>query len=186
MGHHGFDDEDWLAFRYIAAELSPGERAAFEQQLAESQAAREAVARAVELTQALVAAGPEVYAVSRPPAAGGGQRRWRRATRWAAGLAASLLLIVAVFSFGRSFVGTGASRPAETGFSAFDLAVIWSQTRGVLPADAAARWLPATEAELAAEPVATEEPDEVVAPDWLLAAVSVADEAARQATATAP
>lgn len=44
---------DWLAFQYIADELDESKRAAFEEQLAEDQRAREAVARSVELTQAM-------------------------------------------------------------------------------------------------------------------------------------
>jgi len=47
------DDHDWLAFRYIAAEMSPDEVARFEERLEDDQAGREAVARAVELADAL-------------------------------------------------------------------------------------------------------------------------------------
>lgn len=49
-------DREWLAFRYIAGELSGDETAAFEAELESSQAAREAVARAVELSQAVAIA----------------------------------------------------------------------------------------------------------------------------------
>ena len=43
----------WHAFRYIADELSADETEQFEARLADDQVAREAVARAVELSQAI-------------------------------------------------------------------------------------------------------------------------------------
>jgi hypothetical protein len=62
------DDCDWLAFRYIAGELSGDEAAAFEAELETSQVAREAVARAVDLSRAIVLAEPHgvELAESRP------------------------------------------------------------------------------------------------------------------------
>jgi hypothetical protein len=50
------EDLDLLAFRYIAGELTPAESEPFEQRLADDQAAREAVARAVDLAQAVASA----------------------------------------------------------------------------------------------------------------------------------
>ncbi len=53
---------DWLAFQYLAGNLSTEAVSEFETRLARDQAAREAVARAVELTQAVAlveAAAPE-------------------------------------------------------------------------------------------------------------------------------
>ncbi len=49
------DPLDWLAFQYISEELTDEEVLAFEDQLAEDQDAREAVARAVELTHTVSA-----------------------------------------------------------------------------------------------------------------------------------
>ena len=49
-------DREWLAFRYIAGELSGDEVASFEVELETSQIAREAVARAVDLSQAIAIA----------------------------------------------------------------------------------------------------------------------------------
>ncbi len=48
------DDLDWLAFRYISDELAESERDSFEQMLAEDQAAREAVACAMEQAQLML------------------------------------------------------------------------------------------------------------------------------------
>lgn len=47
------DELAWLAFRYIAAEMTPQEADEFEQRLAVDQSAREAVAGEVERTQAI-------------------------------------------------------------------------------------------------------------------------------------
>lgn len=47
---------NWHAFRYIADEMDSAEREAFEDQLADDQQAREAVAEVVELTQSVVLA----------------------------------------------------------------------------------------------------------------------------------
>lgn len=46
-------DYDWLAFLYAVGEMSATESLAFEQQLAEDQSAREALARAVQLAGAV-------------------------------------------------------------------------------------------------------------------------------------
>lgn len=83
------DDPDlpWTAFRYIAGELPPEEAAAFEARLGDDQAAREAVAAAVELAGAVALLGPVETIPMRP------RRRVTRATAWVAtGIAAGLLL----------------------------------------------------------------------------------------------
>ena len=49
----------WQAFRYVAGEMSPAEAESFEHCLDQDQEAREAVARAVELTGAVAALRPE-------------------------------------------------------------------------------------------------------------------------------
>ena len=49
------DDLEWAAFRYVSNEMSDDEIVAFEDQLADDQAAREAVACCVEMTHAIVA-----------------------------------------------------------------------------------------------------------------------------------
>jgi len=49
----------WQAFRYVAGEMGPDEAESFEHCLDQDQAAREAVARAVELTGAVAALRPE-------------------------------------------------------------------------------------------------------------------------------
>ena len=51
---------EWLAFRYVAGEMSADEARALEQQLAGDQAAREAVSSAVALGLRLAEARPVV------------------------------------------------------------------------------------------------------------------------------
>ncbi len=70
------NDLGWQAFRYVAEEMSPAEATEFELLLADSQAAREELARAVELTQGIAAAIPLEVAQPRGVAAGAswGQR----------------------------------------------------------------------------------------------------------------
>ena len=82
------NDLDWAAFCYAAGELSPDEVADFELRLAEDQGAREALARAVELTQAVAAAETLEPVVS----VRSERSLWGRRLAWMAiGAAASLL-----------------------------------------------------------------------------------------------
>jgi anti-sigma factor RsiW len=57
---------DWLAFRYVAGELSSDETAAFEQRLADDQAACDAVVRAMQLCEAIALAERSASTRERP------------------------------------------------------------------------------------------------------------------------
>lgn len=94
---------DWLAFCYIAGELTADEALAFEGRLADDQAAREAVARAVELSEAIARAerGRGVLTMKRP---------LRRAWVGAAVAAAACLVVALVWSSRSSNAPT--ARPA--------------------------------------------------------------------------
>jgi anti-sigma-K factor RskA len=82
-------DLDWLAFQYVAGELSAIECEAFELRLADDQAAREAVARAVDLSGALASARSVItQPVSQFP---GVSLRWRRLA--AAACVAALVIL---------------------------------------------------------------------------------------------
>jgi hypothetical protein len=90
-------DLDWLAFRYVSGEMTAEEHAAFEENLAESQPAREAVAAAVLLAQAVGLAeksqadGARAELVPASRSARG--PTWRGRLGWAlAGAAASLFI----------------------------------------------------------------------------------------------
>jgi hypothetical protein len=107
------DDLGFEAFRYVAGEMTDSEALAFEERLAGDQAAREAVAQAVEIAQAVTVLGPQAV-----PAGSPGNRAILRKSRRAAvvavlaALAACLALAVGLDPFGRS--GSDLSR--EEGF----------------------------------------------------------------------
>jgi len=145
MRHTKPDDLDWLAFCYIADELSPDEREAFESQLANDQGAREAVARAVDLTRAVAAVDAEGRNLATPASLAA--RLWRRTgvagrLGWTAvAIAACLVVVLAHHTYrgiapvatspqdarGGKQVGTSDRLPAQ-------LAVVWSRTREELAA----------------------------------------------------
>src|SRR5260221_6300185 len=84
---------DWLAFCYAAGELQAAEAERFEARLADDQGAREALARAVELTQTVAAAEAQCgdFIVPVVPA----QPAWNQRLSWMAicGLASLLLAL---------------------------------------------------------------------------------------------
>lgn len=93
---------DLTAFRYVAGEMLPDEAVVFERRLADDQSSREAVCRAVALTDRLVLAGanrppqepPSSVSVSGPSAAFG---RVARPLSWMTigAIAASMAFVVA-------------------------------------------------------------------------------------------
>src|SRR5688572_20635116 len=115
---------DWTAFCYLAGELNAQDQSAFELRLADDQAAREALARAVELTQVVAAAEsqPACGVVSADRA----RSTWSTPISWLtigglASLAAGLFLAVAL---GQLDWLTGKS----TGGNQFELAAAWTET----------------------------------------------------------
>lgn len=139
------DDLDWLAFCYIADELSPADEEAFERRLADDQRAREAVARAVDLTMAVAAAGAAPSPRTTP--ASGAIGIWRRASlasrlAWTA-IAASACLAAVVAFVHHVSTGPVAGPPREAPTqekaavpNAGDgrLALLWSRTAEELAA----------------------------------------------------
>lgn len=117
-------DLDWLAFCYVANELSADEQASFESRLADDQTACEAVARAVELVQAVALA--ETCDRERPiPASITRRTTWPRRLAWmSVGASAALVLVAAALGW-QSISGWFAPPPADRG----RLAEVWSQTR---------------------------------------------------------
>src|SRR5262245_16949094 len=86
-------DLDWLAFSYAAGELENTDREQFEARLADDQAAREALARAVELCQTITAVVPQRCDYISPAAHA--HIAWNQRLSWmAVGGLASLLLAV--------------------------------------------------------------------------------------------
>jgi hypothetical protein len=142
------DDLDWLAFCYIADELSPDEADGFETRLADDQEAREAVARAVHLTRALAAAGAEGRKRTTPASpVSGAWRRLGLAGRlgrlaWAAAATAACLAVVLAYQYGRDAAPTAGSARGGPGEEEVgtpngcseELALLWSRTREELAA----------------------------------------------------
>jgi hypothetical protein len=167
---------DWTAFCYAAGELSPAEGAAFEQRLATDQAAREALARAVELTQAVAMAETlEPVVVVRAE-----RSLWGRRLAWMAVGSAASLLAAALVS---ALVAPRADNPLVVSDDlTSELAAAWTQTRQELSvASDAGLWFPdhldaVTLDTVTGEPVdplTDEREDAVVSatPSWLTAAV---------------
>jgi hypothetical protein len=91
---HPYDDLLWTAYRYSAGELSAAESLRFEEQLATDQAAREALASAVALSETVCAIEREV-APSRPivmPATTT-RRSWLQPAGWVTVAAAACLAL---------------------------------------------------------------------------------------------
>ena len=119
---------DWLAFRYIAGELSPPECDAFERRLAEDQTAREAVASAVDVAQCTVAAEVEMAHVA--PAKSLESPFWSRGFWVALSTASCLALFVAIHGMPgpeRLFRPDRNAGSASAALS--ELAIIWSESR---------------------------------------------------------
>ena len=116
---------EWTAFCYASGELNPAESEQFELRLADDQEAREALARAVELTQVVAAAESTCGDLVAPAARK--QTSWTTRLSWMAigGLAA--LVLAMVWSGGWSQFGFG---PENAGISGQNgaLASAWSAT----------------------------------------------------------
>jgi hypothetical protein len=180
MTPHGCQNElDWLAFAYVAGEMSAAAAEAFELRLAEEQPAREAVARAVELTLVVAAAERReelAVTIHRPATA------WSTRLAWMAvgGVAALVLALVWNGAGGKADQAVDrpvASVPAIS--NGRELALAWSQTRAVLAESDLSEsesglWLPAHSAGGDLTEPASEDADEeslAEAPSWMTAGV---------------
>src|SRR5687768_10629116 len=123
MSQHESADLDWLAFQYISDELPPDEALRFEERLETDQAAREAVAEAMLLLQA-VAAGAKIAG----PAPR--QRYWLQKAGWAAiGAAACLAVVFVARSLPRdgfSADNAVAKLPQPADLASAHLALVWA------------------------------------------------------------
>jgi hypothetical protein len=160
-------DLDWLAFQYIHDELSADQAEEFEQRMAEDQAAREAVAEAVLLCQAVAAGAKEVIP------AGTEHRSWLLHAAWAAiGAAACLALVFVLRSPTRQPVTPLAQRPQLSDLTDEELALVWALSlespEGLLVDD--------EDLNLASDTRDAER--EVVVPPWMLEALGGSQEVA--------
>jgi hypothetical protein len=167
------DELAWLAFRYIAGELHGPELTQFELLLAEDQTAREAVASAVEISQATALAFAEQPTVAhgRIENPSYGVVRW---AIWAAGVAACVLVAVGIVQW--SVQWPQVSSPTASG-KADALAARWSEVRAEQQADypwqddadepgeVASDWA------LSVDELEARDAEELFTPEWMLAAV---------------
>ena len=166
-------DLDWLAFCYAAGELDSAQTELFEARLADDQTAREALARAVELTQTVAAAETQCGDFVVP--AHRASETWNQRLSWMAIGGVASLLLALLWS---GFVGPTwhtAQRRLSTA-SRYELAMAWNQTRSEFPGVRdAGLWLPLAGNDIDDGTDATEmqTDGEVVteAPSWMTAAV---------------
>ena len=181
-------DLDWLAFRYVAGEMDADETAQFEGCLAEEQVAREAVAAAVILLQAVpLAAGDEQRTGQESPATvvaapqGEKVHSWRQRLAWAGvGAAASAAVLLATTgnhpTRHRSDRLAGVATAANSDVD--NLAVTWSSLaddESDSPADASSddATAPSTQpADVDATGSTQDIVEQLSAPGWLIAAVA--------------
>ena len=128
------DQLDWSAFCYAAGEMSAAEAAEFEARLADDQLAREALAQAVELTQAVAAAETQLDSVVLPSGREAFHRSagdWNLRVSWMAigGLAALVLAILWSGTLESSLKTISKGRRSA---DQYELAAAWSQTRAEL------------------------------------------------------
>jgi len=168
------EDLDWLAFRYVAAELSPAESREFERRLEQDQEAREAVGRVVEVTCAVRSLDWDVTPLVTPAQR---LRPWyhRRGLRLAAGLALGLAFALLIWGPPRGEqAGRQDGRPSGTVPPA-ELALVWSHARTELtagPDDETAgwQWLAPANRETDAQ-LSTNEDAALDTPEWMVSAV---------------
>ena len=185
MTMHEQDELRWLAFRYVADELSPDEQSAFEGQLTENQAAREAVAEAVAMAAAVYQVAASDTGLRSP------QRRPLASSRRSVGgavallttAAAALMLLLAVQSrHSEMNAGRGIDSvqggdlassmpPGEYG----RLALVWSQSLAEPPSAEHDSEMLETKGDPMEDHVAVDDwanPAELpAAPSWMYAAV---------------
>ena len=168
MGSNPDTELCWTALRYVCGELDADESGAFEQRLDQDQAAREAVAEAVELAGAVARLKPSAVSILAPPRHAG----VRSFSRWAALAAASVLVTLVVRSVWIS-AGPGDARPSAPSA----VALAWSGVHeGEDETDSLLAWLDTTPTPIdthLAAPLDSPENAEAGVPDWMLAAASL-------------
>jgi len=177
----------WSAFRYVSDEMTPDEAASFELQLAEDQAAREAVAQAVALVACVRHAEADVRGAGTShtaPAelvspARAVNRHWLQPLAWTSVGAAACLLTMLGGQALLNWRGDSSAVVPARATSDEQLAVAWSDLRQdepevVYDSEAEHEIVPVT-----AEDQAVESDEPEIAPSWLLTAVG-GDELAGQ------
>lgn len=186
---HDPSDLDWLAFQYIAGELTAAQAEFFEDRLSTDQDAREAVARAVKLTENTVLAEHTVLAelaavaLGTTPVVVKFRRQWITTAVWTiCGIAAGVAILLTLAGMLRSpanqngggFQGSG-TQIAERHGEVRELAMAWATGRTDLTSEATEEASPeeASHNEVLALPgVEAEEVEGIETPSWMLVAVA--------------
>lgn len=163
---------DELAFLYVSGDLAADELEMFERLLAESQAAREAVASACELADLMVAARTS-HALTPVSSKAAGRVPRGRLLRWEMAVTTLALILMLLGGWyqirSRYFLSGGWNRSTLAQASS-DLALAWSRTQ--LDADPADDELSLTVPDsLTSGDVSSDGNDDEL-PTWVLAAVS--------------
>lgn len=172
MSEQQREDLDWLAFRYVAAELSGPELRQFEERLEHDQQAREAVGRLVEVTCAVRALDRETAPRIKPRR----QPAWhlRRGVRWLAALAAGVALGLLVWGPPHREPSGLRENGAKNSPPLGELAVVWSTARTDWTSGLDEGGWGESPLEIAAErrlEVAGDAPAIVDLPDWMIVAL---------------
>ncbi len=128
------EDIGWEAIRYVTGDLTEAEAKRFEQQLEDDQAAREAVAQAVELTQSITVIESEYNTGTYHsiPLDEDNRHQWRAGTTWIAmGTAICVAIAVAMFQLPRPKPTRTQSHPQHNA-TIGQLAITWSETHNAL------------------------------------------------------
>lgn len=185
------DSLDWLAFRYIADEMSADERELFESRLGDDQSAREAVARIVEVTQAVslveaAASDQRTLERSSPVVIARADRRtWLTALGWmTVGSIVCLAVLLSADQWSKQRFGDVRQIARSTREDVPpQLAIVWSETRRTAePEDGASSgassdgvdYSSEVREDLAEEPAWTDPMSSSPAetPSWMIAAVA--------------
>ncbi|MBL7043240.1 MAG: hypothetical protein ISR77_31690 [Pirellulaceae bacterium] len=161
------EELDWLAFRYVADELASDEVSDFEGRLAHDQTARDAVSRAVELTNAIRAA-EEAKPVTLSPAR---RSRLQRPLRLVACLSTCVLVAVVCHWLLRHDESTSTDVSERPSTAAAELALVWSETRLELADQQGDAWALLQVTDSGELPVAAEDTAAMSVPDWMFSAV---------------
>jgi hypothetical protein len=176
------NDVEWLAFCYVANEMPVDQRDRFEERLANDQAAREAVATAVDLTQTIAGIESVEHSiqVATPPSRGA--QVWQRATWIATAVAACLAIVLGyqlvshVLSNGNGQPGGVAEEDLDSGSDSSELAQAWVEASDdsseLLLVEASTDNSNGEALEDSAFSDSIVEPETVETPDWMMAAVS--------------
>jgi hypothetical protein len=162
-------DLQWTAFQYISGDLNPDEAAGFESLLETNQAAREAVAEAVELGHITSKALLQTMKKEPLQLASGSHKGWSQVAWMSCGAALCLLFVLLIqpVQLFNLLADRGVNQAIRSTTESPELALAWAQTRDTVTADDSAE---VSDGNAARDSEQLPE-DEIATPSWMLAAV---------------